>query len=170
MHFERMGNNNSYENQQRFLQAKKDQGLKRVILWARPEDVDSLKTIARQPHSIAKLRKKVEGELTRKLKAELEPEIRNQLRRKTRRAFLMQERAGARKHPHTSNSPPPLIRFGVRPPAKVRDGIKASGWLYDPVACVWHLPTDPKQWDDVQKLLDELKQYDITALTLPPSP
>ena len=164
-----MSKTNSYENQKRFLQAKKDQGLKRVILWARPEDVDSLKTIARQPHAIAKLRKKVEGELTRKLKSELEPAIRNQLRRKTLRAFLLEKRKTSRQHPHTSNSPPPLIRFNHRPPKEVREKVRAAGGIYDPVACVWHLPSDPSEWSAVQKLLDELDEYSVTPLAFPPN-
>ena len=151
------------ENQKRFVEAKKNAGLKRVVLWARPEDVDALKTIARQPHAIAKLAKKVE----RELRPVIEQKIAGQLEAKTRRAMLTQKRAAAQRHPASSNSPPALIRFAFRPPAAVRDKIKAAGWLYDPVAAVWHLPEDPKQWPTVQGLLDELAPYGVTPLANP---
>lgn len=150
------------DNQRRFVAEKEAQGLKRVILWSRPEDVDDLKLIARQPHAIAKLRRKVE----RELRPQIEAEIRAKLRKKTERAMLIQKRSEARMHLATSNSPPAMIRFQARPPATVRNQLKAAGWLYDPVAAVWHLPSDPNQWPAVRRLLDELDQYDIQRLAL----
>ncbi len=72
--------------------------------------------------------------------------MRARLRQKTERAMLVQKRAQA------------------RPPATVRNRLKAAGWLYDPVAAVWHLPTDPEEWAAARRLLDELEQYDIQRL------
>jgi hypothetical protein len=59
---------NNRLNQQRFAQAQKDQGLKRMMLWVRPEDAEALKLAAKQPHSLALLRRKVDAELLRKLR------------------------------------------------------------------------------------------------------
>ena len=151
-------------NQKRFVEAKKAEGLKRVVLWARPEDVDALKTIARQPHAIAKLCKKVEEELRPAIKRK----ITAQLERKTRRSMYAQKRAAARQHLASSNSPPDMIRFERIPPEAVRSQLRREGWLYDPVASVWHLPTDPDKWPQVMELLDLVAQYDVTHLAHPP--
>jgi hypothetical protein len=78
------------ENQERFAQAQKELGLKRLMLWVRPEDADTLKLAAKQPHSLAALRKKVEAKL----------------RRRTERALLVQKRSQARKRLSGSNRPP----------------------------------------------------------------
>jgi hypothetical protein len=155
------------ENQKRFVDAKKDQGLKRVILWARPEDVDALKTIARQPHSIAKLRNKVERELIKTMQPKIREKVAEQLTKKTRRAMLIQKRAAALRQPASSNAPPETIRFGSKPEARIRDKLKSGGWLYDPVAAVWHLPTDPAHWPEVQQLLDQLTMYSPVYLMVP---
>ena len=155
------------ENQKRFIASKKLQGLKRVILWARPEDVEALKAIARQPHSIAKLRKKVERELVKKMQPEIREKIARQLTQKTRRAMLAQKRAAALQLPVSSNAPPELIRFGSKPDVAIRDKMKTAGWLYDPVAAVWRLPSDPVLWPEVQKLLDQLTPYGVIALLKP---
>ncbi len=45
-----------------------------------------------------------------------------------------------------------------------RTRIKDAGWVYDPVAAVWHLPDNPEAWTDVQKLLDALDGYGIQRL------
>ena len=74
----------------------------------------------------------------------------------------------ARRMLAASNRPPELIRFLTRPPAISRNRLKSSGWLYDPVAAVWHLPDDPAQWPETERLLDELEQYGIERLALPP--
>ena len=56
-----------------------------------------------------------------------------------------------------------------RAPAHLGPGIrhKSSGWLYDPVACVWHLPDDPKKWLDTVRLLVELEEYSPEPFALP---
>ena len=162
-----MNQKTNLENQRRFVDAKKGQGLKRVILWARSEDVDALKTIARQPHAIAKLRQKVEAEIERELRPVIAAKVKAKLRRQTERAMLVQKRAQARLHPASSNRPPSRVRFEARPPATVRNRIKAAGWLYDPVAAVWHLPDDPGLWSASERFLDELEQYGVLRLSEP---
>jgi hypothetical protein len=155
------------ENQKRFVKAKKAQGLKRVILWARPEDVDALKTIARQPHAITKLSKIVEAELLRELRPKITERVKGELLRKTRRSLLVQKRAIAQRQTAGSNAPPEAIRFSKRPPRAIRNALKAGGWLFDPVAVVWHLPNDPASWPEVQQLLDHLEEFGIIKLTIP---
>ena len=155
------------ENQKRFIEAKKSEGLARVILWARPEDIESLKMIAQQPHSIAKLRKKVEAETVRKIGPKIRAQVKAELLRKTRRAMLIQKRAIAQRQKAGSNTPPEAIRFSRRPPATIRNTLKSEGWLFDPVAVVWHLPNDPSKWPEVQRLLDRLEEFGIIKLTIP---
>ena len=70
------------QNQQKFLAKKKEQGLKRVNLWVRPEDVESLKEIAMQPHTIAKLKREIETELKRTLEPEIKSSVKAELRRR----------------------------------------------------------------------------------------
>ena len=48
-----MDRERNLEAQRRFVAEKQGQGLKRVVLWARPEDVGALKEIAGQPHAVA---------------------------------------------------------------------------------------------------------------------
>ena len=50
----------------------------------------------------------------------------------------------------------------------MRNRLKFAGWLYDPVAAVWHLPDDPARWPKTVRLLDELEKYGIERLALPP--
>ena len=94
------------ENQERFAQAQKELGLKRLMLWVRPEDADTLKLAARQPHSLAALRKKIEAELERKLRPIVKKKVEAKLRRRTERALLVQKRSQARKRLSGSNRPP----------------------------------------------------------------
>lgn len=155
------------ENQKRFIEAKRSEGLTRVILWARPEDIESLKMIAQQPHSIAKLRKQVEAETVRRIGPKIREQVKAELLRKTRRALLIQSRAYAQRQKAGSNTPPEAIRFTRRPPAAIRNTLKSGGWLFDPVAVVWHLPNDPSKWQEVQRLLDRLEEFGITKLTIP---
>ena len=153
-----------HKHQRKFIAAKKTAGLERLILWVRPEDKESLKMISQQPHALARYRAKVE----RDLRPKIERKISARLERRTMRAMLVQRRAQARRTLAGSNRPPELIRFLTRPPAKIRNRLKSSGWLYDPVACVWHLPDDPEKWPETERLLDELEQYGIERLALPP--
>ena len=96
------------ENQRQFVAARRAQGLKRVILWARPADVDALKTIARQPHAIVKLHRKVKAELEAELRPVIEAKVRAKLYGQTERAMLaqMRDHRGFRPHPASSNRPP----------------------------------------------------------------
>lgn len=158
-----MDRDKNLENQQRFVAAKTAQGLKRVILWARPEDVEALQLAARQPHALAKLRKRVEKELER----ELRNEVAAKLRRRTERALLAQARTEARQHPAEANRPPEAIRFEHRPPVALRARLKAAGWRYDPVAALWHLPRDPAFWSASERLLEDAAVYGISRLMLP---
>ena len=64
------------------LQRKKKKGLKKVIFWARPEDVESLKEIAMQPHTIAKRKAEIETELNRTLEPEIKSSVKAELRRR----------------------------------------------------------------------------------------
>lgn len=157
-----MDREKNLENQHRFVEAKKAQGLKRVILWARPEDEEALRLAARQPHALAKLRKRVEKELER----ELRTEVAAKLRRRTERALLAQARAEARTQPAGANRPPTAIRCEARPPAALRGRLRAAGWLYDPVAAVWYLPDDPSLWSASERLLGDLEPYGILRLAL----
>lgn len=157
-----MDREKNLENQHRFVEAKKAQGLKRVILWARPEDEEALRLAARQPHALAKLRRRVEKELERELRAE----VAEKLRRRTERALLAQARAAARLHPAESNRPPPRVRFERIPPASERNRLKAAGWRYDPVAAVWHTPDDPALWSATEALLGALAAYGVLGLAL----
>ena len=153
-----------HKHQRKFIAAKKAAGLERLILWVRPEDKESLKMISQQPHAMVRYRAKVE----RDLRPKIERKISGRLERRTMRAMLVQRRAQARRTLAGSNRPPELIRFLTRPPAISRNRLKSSGWLYDPVAAVWHLPDDPEKWPETERLLDELEQYGIERLALPP--
>ena len=161
-----------HKHQRKFVAAKKAAGLERLNLWVRPEDKESLKMISQQPHAMVRYRAKVERDLRAKIERDLRPKIEREisarLKRRTMRAMLVQRRAQARRTLAASNRPPELIRFLTRPPAKIRNRLKSSGWLYDPVAAVWHLPDDPAQWPETERLLDELEQYGIERLALPP--
>ena len=162
----------SAEKQRRFVAAKRAAGLKRVVLWVQPEDVEAVRLVARQPHALARYRAKVERDLRSKIERDLRPEIEREisarLDRKTTHAMLVQRRAHARRMLAGSNRPPDLIRFLRKPPAVVRNDLKYAGWLYDPVAAVWHLPDHPADWPRTVRLLVELQQYGIERLALPP--
>jgi hypothetical protein len=155
------------ENQERFAQAQKELGLKRLMLWVRPEDADTLKLAAKQPHSLAALRKKIEAELEREMRPIVKQKVEAKLRRRTERALLVQKRSQARKRLSGSNRPPECIRFNRIPPSALRGRLKASGWLYDPVAVIWHLPDDPSLYEASEALLRELETYDIEKLDRP---
>ena len=103
-----MDRETNLKNQRSFVAAKKGQGLKRLILWVQPQDVDALKTIARQPHAIAKMRQKIEAEIERELRPAIKAKVAAELERKTRRAMLIQKRAQARRQTAGSNRPPEL--------------------------------------------------------------
>ena len=75
------------QNQQKFLAKKKEQGLKRVNLWVRPEDVESLKEIALQPHAIAKRKAEIETELKRTLEPDIKSSVKAELRRRYKNIF-----------------------------------------------------------------------------------
>ena len=158
--------------QRKYVAAKKAAGLERLNLWVRPEDKESLKMISQQPHAMVRYRAKVERDLRSKFERDLGPKIKREvsarLERKTTRAMLVQRRAQARRTLAASDHPPELIRFLTRPPAISRNRLKSSGWLYDPVAAVWHLPDDSAQWPRAVRLLVELEKYGIERLALPP--
>lgn len=137
------------ENQRRFIATRKAQGLKRLVLWVAPEQVEDMRLVAKQPHALARLRRQIIEDLRPKI----ERQVRDELARKTRRAMLAQKRAQARRQQAGSNRPPEMIRFTQRPPAALRNRLKAAGWLYDPVAALWHLPDDPGLWDASEALL-----------------
>ena len=70
------------QNYNKFVAKKKEQGLKRLILWVRPEDVESLKEIALQPHAIAKRKAEIERELNRTLEPDIKSSVKAELRRR----------------------------------------------------------------------------------------
>ena len=158
-----MSRQENREKQRKHVAAKKAQGLKRVVLWVRPEDAEAHKIAAEQPQALNRIRKTVEARIERETWAR----VAARLDRRTERALLAQRRAQARRLQAGSNRPPEKIRFKSRPPGKIRNRLKASGWLYDPVAAVWHLPEDPETWPASQRLLDELDAYDIEHLADP---
>ena len=162
----------SAEKQRRFVAAKRAAGLKRLVLWVQPEDVEAVRLVARQPHVVARYRLKVERDLRSKFERDLGPKIKREvsarLDRKTTRAMQRQRRAQARRMLAASNRPPELIRFLTKPPAVVRNDLKLAGWVYDPVAAVWHLPDHPADWPRTLRLLIELRPYGIEHLALPP--
>lgn len=149
--------------QRRYADARKAEGRKRIALWVREEDIDDLRLAARQSQALSKLKRQVIADLRPKIEAQ----VAGELTRKTRRAMLAQRRAQARRQAAGSNRPPELIRFVTRPPATVRNRLKAAGWLYDPIGAVWHLPDDPATWPATERLLDELDAYDIERLAEP---
>ena len=153
----------SAQYQRDYIAAQKAKGLKRLVLWLQPEDVNLFQTAARQPHALGKLR--------RRIRAEIEPDIRKKveadLTRKTQRAILAQKRAQVRRQQAGSNRPPELIRFAKRPPGTVRNRLKKFGWVYDLGRAVWILPDDPAVWPDTERLLKELEPYDIERLAEP---
>jgi hypothetical protein len=151
-------------NQHRFVDAKKKQGLKRLVMWVRPEDVSALKLAAQQPHSLAKLRKQVEADVTANLKPQIINKVEGMLLKRTNRAMLAQKRAQARKSLAGSNRPPNCVRFTIRPPAAQRAALKDGGWLYDPVAAVWHLPDDPATFGATERLLDSMEALGVERL------
>ena len=157
----------SAEKQRKFIAAKKAAGLKRLVLWVQPEDVEAVRLVARQPHVLARYRVKAEQDLRSKFERDLGPKIKREvsarLERKTTRAMLVQRRAQARRTLAASDHPPELIRFLTRPPAISRNRLKSTGWLYDPVAAVWHLPDDPAQWPGAVRLLIELENTGSSA-------
>ena len=75
------------QNYNKFVAKKKEQGLKRLILWVRPEDVESLKEIALQPHTIAKLKREIETELKRTLEPDIKSSVKAELRRRYKNIF-----------------------------------------------------------------------------------
>ena len=80
-------NKTNLQNQHTFVAKKKAQGLKRVILWVRPEDVESLKEIALQPHAIAKRKAEIETELKRTLEPDIKSSVKAELRRRYKNIF-----------------------------------------------------------------------------------
>ena len=162
----------SAEKQRRFVAAKRAAGLKRLVLWVQPEDVEAVRLVARQPHVVARYRVKVERDLRSKFERDLGPKIKREvsarLDRRTTHAMLVQRRAQARRTLAGSNRPPQLIRFLTKPPGVVRNDLKLAGWVYDPVAAVWHLPDHPADWPRTLRLLIELRPYGIEHLALPP--
>ena len=68
-----MDRDTNLENQRRFVAAKKAQGLRKLVLWVRPEDVEAVQEIACQPRAIAKRHKQVQARIER----ELRPSIRD---------------------------------------------------------------------------------------------
>ena len=163
----------SAEKQRRFVAAKRAAGLKRLVLWVQPEDVEAVRFVARQPHALARYRVKVERDLRSKIERRLrqygiERKISARLDRKTTQAMQRQRRAHARRMLAASNRPPELIRFLTKPPGVVRNDLKLAGWVYDPVAAVWHLPDHPADWLRTERLLIELQPYGIEHLALPP--
>ena len=154
----------SAEKQRKFIAGKKAAGLKRLLLWVLPEDEESLKMISQQPHAMARYRAKIERKFERDLGPEIKREVSERLDRKTTRAMKAQRRAQARRMDEFSNLKPEMIRFLTKPPAILRNELKYSGWLYDPVANVWHLPNDPADWLRTDRLLGELHKYRIERL------
>ena len=158
----------SAEKQRKFIAAKKAAGLKRLVLWVRPEDVEAVRLVARQPHVLARHRVKVERDLRSKFEKDFGPkierEVSERLDRKTTLAMRRQRRAQVRRMDEFSNLKPEMIRFLTKPPAILRNELKYSGWLYDPVANVWHLPNDPADWLRTDRLLGELQPYRIERL------
>ena len=57
------------ERMRRFMARMRERGLKRIQLWARPEDVAGLQEAARQPRALARLRKEVREEVREELGA-----------------------------------------------------------------------------------------------------
>lgn len=157
------------EKQRKFVVAQKAAGLRRVVLWAQPEDVDALKLAAKQPHSLAQLRAKVEAELRKEIEPRLRRKVEDQLYAKTHRAILAQKRAQARRAAIGANRPPECIRFEKAPPAVRREALKVAGWLYDPVAAVWHLPADPASYEATERLLEALSAFGVVRLAKPES-
>ena len=162
-----MNSNDRHRHQRKFIAARKAEGLERLVLWVKPEDKAALKEIARQPHAIAKRRAAIEAEIRRELEPQIKRRVEAELIRKTRRAMLAQRRAQARRQQAGSNRPPEMIRFRSRPPAQLRNRLKAEGWWYDTVAAIWHLPDDPEAWSATERLLDKLDAYDIERLVAP---
>ena len=151
------------QKQRDYIAAKKAQGLKRLVLWVQPENVEAHRVAAEQPQALNRIRRRVEAEVERETRAR----VGARLDRRTERALLAQRRARARRLQAGSNRPPDMIRFLYRPPGKIRDRLKARGWEYDPVAAVWHLPDDPETWPDTERLLKDLEPYHIERLAEP---
>ncbi len=162
-----MNGETSRENQRRFALAQKAKGLKRVMLWVRPEDVEDLKLAARQPHSLAKLRTEVRADLVKSLEPAIKRRVQDELLRKTRRAMLIQKRSQALRALSGANRPPECIRFEKVPPAARRMALKDAGWLWDPVAAIWHLPDDPASYEATQRLLEGLEGFGVVRLAKP---
>lgn len=58
------------ERMRDFWARQKAKGLKRIQLWARPEDVEALREASRQPDALARLRKEVRAEVTAEIAEE----------------------------------------------------------------------------------------------------
>ena len=58
------------ERMRDFWARQKAKGLKRIQLWARPEDVTALQEASRQPEALARLRKEVRGEVASEIAEE----------------------------------------------------------------------------------------------------
>ena len=78
-----MDSNDKYKHQQKFIAARKAEGLERLILWVKPEDKASLKEITRQPHAIAKRRAAIKAEISQELGPQIERRVEAELTRKT---------------------------------------------------------------------------------------
>lgn len=147
------------------------EGKKQIALWVNEKDVETIRLLVNQPHALAKLREQLRSEITaelrKKLTAEIEKKVRAKLAREAERAIKVQERAQYKRAQETGrNSPPPFIRFKVKPPAGVRDHLKQNGWIYNPVLALWITPKDPSLWPAIEKTLTLLKPYDVEAVEL----
>jgi len=89
--------------------------------------------------------------------------------RTTRQALLTQARAQARRQEAGANAPPTRVKFRPKSSALIRAQLRTEGWLYDPVAGVWILPTAPSQWERVPQLLDQISRH-VRVLRLAADP
>lgn len=123
--------------QRRYRERQKERGLKQVLLWVKPEDVDLIKEAAESPHMMARLRKEV--------RAKVEKDIRSRewrtLHRKQRRDLLRQARRTVQLIKGGDNEWSPMgVRISPRPTEHLVTMMRRNMWTWDPVIAVWRLP------------------------------
>ena len=155
------------ERQHKFIERKKANGMKRLVLWVAEEDVDDLKLCARQPHTLAKYRKAIETEVIADLKKRVERQMYTKIAKKVEKSILAQRRYQARRMPANKKLVPPCIKFKKEPPAVIRHALLDAGWVYDVADAIWHLPTDPIGYSKSNALIESMTEWEPIKLEKP---
>lgn len=152
---ERSGSGSAATTTRDWRAAKERNGLKRIEVWVRPEDVAALREAARSPHALSRLRKKVRAEV----RAELDVEAMRVLRRKARRDVLRQIRRDVQRVAAGSNAMPMFVKVTPPPPPVVVRLMRRSRMTFDPVRAIWSVPHDLDAQAAAVQIVGELDRF-----------